>query len=76
MVRVRVNPYPKLNLNHNQSEESHSNQSEARIPDLSYGNKYLVLERFCPLPEEEFCYLKGPGPVVCWIGEVISGLVK
>ena len=31
MVRVRDNP--------NQPEESHSNQSEVRIPDLSYKKK-------------------------------------
>ena len=40
MVRVGVNPYP--NPNHKQSEESYSNQSEARIPDLSYEKKYRV----------------------------------
>ena len=34
--RVRVKPYPNPNL----PEESHSNQSEARIPDLSYEKKH------------------------------------
>ena len=38
---VRVNPYP----NPNQPVESHSNQSEARIPDLSYENEYGLLVR-------------------------------
>ena len=33
MFMVKVNPYP------NQPED-HSNQSEARIPDLSYEKKY------------------------------------
>ena len=41
--RVRVNPYPdqpeefrvRVNPYSNQPEESHSNQSEARIPDVS-----------------------------------------
>ena len=40
---VRVDPYPNPNPNHNQPEKSHSNQSKARIPDLSYENKYCVL---------------------------------
>ena len=36
MVMVRVNPYP--NQTHNQPEERNSNQSEARISDLSNEN--------------------------------------
>ena len=39
MVKVRVNPYP--NPNPNQPQASHSNQSEARIPALSYEKKTL-----------------------------------
>ena len=39
-VWVRVNPYPTPNPYHNQPEESHSNQSEARIADLSYEKEY------------------------------------
>ena len=45
MVRVRVIPYPNPNPNPNPAKESHSNQSEARIPDLSYENKYREWDR-------------------------------
>ena len=40
-VMVRVNPNP----NPNQPEESHSNQSEARIPELSYEKKTITRGR-------------------------------
>ena len=61
-VRVRVNPYPNPNPNPNRPEENPCNQSEARIPDLSYEKKKTTSTLDLLLPDRE----EGGNPPPIW----------